>query len=270
MQISVDDLVFDVHVDGPPDAPVALLLHGFPQSAHSWRRVLPYLADYRVVVPDQRGYSPGARPEAVEDYRVGRLVEDALGILDALGVDRAHVVGHDWGAAVAWQLAARHPARVRTVTALSVPHPRAFLAALQSDPEQRQLSGYMREFASPGYDHVLLADDSAALRSLFGVVPESVDVDDMARRAQEPGALAAWLRWYAAQRREDIEDTPAVAVRTLHVWSDNDAALGRSGALATANWVTGPYRFEILEGVSHWIPEEAADRIGPLLREHLR
>lgn len=266
-QVAVGPLVFDVRTAGAQDAPAVLLLHGFPQSAHCWRAVLPYLGHLRVIAPDQRGYSPGARPTGVESYRVGHLVEDALGILDALGVELAHVVGHDWGAAVAWQLAARHPERVRTLTAISVPHPQAFLEALATDPDQRQRSLYMRDFAQPGYAETLLAEDAAGLRSLFGGLPD-VDVEHVVRRAQEPGALAAWLRWYAGQRREDIADTPAVAVPTLHVWSDGDVALGRAGAEATARWVTGPYTFHELAGVSHWIPEQAPAALGLLIAKH--
>jgi pimeloyl-ACP methyl ester carboxylesterase len=269
MQVTVGPHVFDVVVDGPADAPAVLLLHGFPQSAHSWRAVRPFLDGYRVIAPDQRGYSPGARPAGTEAYRLPELVADALGLLDALGVEQAHVVGHDWGAAVAWQLGARHSPRVRTLTTVSVPHPRAFVEALRTDADQRQRSLYMREFATPGYDARMLADDAAGLRGLFGGSLPTVDVEHLVARAQQPGALAAWLQWYAAQRLEDIADTPAVGVPTLHVWSDGDAALGRAGAVGTAAWVTGPYRFEVLEGVSHWVPEEAADRLGPLLAAHL-
>jgi pimeloyl-ACP methyl ester carboxylesterase len=267
MQVTLGELTFDVTRTGDPDAPTVLLLHGFPQSAHCWRGVLPHLSGFHVLAPDQRGYSPGARPTDVEAYRVPRLVEDALGLLDELEVETAHVVGHDWGASVAWQLAARHPERVRTLSALSVPHPRAFMAALSVDPEQREKSLYMRDFARPDHDQVLLADDAAPLRQIFGGLP-TVDVEHVVDRAREPGALAAWLRWYAAQRREDLADTPAVTVPTLHVWSDQDLALGRAATLGTAEWVTGPYRLEVLEGVSHWIPEQAAERLGPLLADH--
>lgn len=269
MSVTVGPQTFDVLVEGPEDAPAVLLLHGFPQSEHCWRLVRPWLKDFRVIAPDQRGYSPGALPTSVEDYRMPHLVADALGILDALGVAQAHIVGHDWGAAVAWQLGARHPARLHTLTTLSVPHPRAFIEALRTDSDQRQRSLYMRDFATPGFDATLLADDAHLLRSLFDGTPATVDVEDIVARAQEPGALAAWLRWYAGQRLDDIAETPAVAVPTLHVWSDGDAALGRAGAVGTADWVTGPYRLEVLEGVTHWIPEEAADRLGPLLRAHL-
>jgi pimeloyl-ACP methyl ester carboxylesterase len=268
MQLEVGQHVFDVIVQGPEDAPAVLLLHGFPQTAHSWRLVLPWLKDFRVIVPDQRGYSPGARPLDVEAYRMPVLVADALGVLDALGVEQAHVVGHDWGAAVAWQLGARHASRVKTLTAVCVPHPRAFIEALRTDDDQRRQSLYMRDFAKPGYDQVLLANDAVLMRSLFGGTPDSVDVEDMVHRASEPGALAAWLRWYAAQRLEDIGSTPAVEVPTLYVWPDADQALRRAGAEGTAAWVSGPYTFEVLEGVSHWAQEEAADRLGPLLLKH--
>jgi pimeloyl-ACP methyl ester carboxylesterase len=267
MQVTVGEQSFDVQRSGDPDAPTVLLLHGFPQTAHCWRRVLPHLKAFHVLAPDQRGYSPGARPTDLESYRMPRLVEDALGLLDAFEVDTAHVVGHDWGASVAWQLGARHPDRVRSLTALSVPHPQAFMTALAADADQRAKSLYMRDFALPDYDQVLLADDAALLRQAFGGVP-SVDVEHVVDRAREPGALASWLGWYAAQRREDLADTPAVTVPTLHVWSDQDVALGRAGTLGTAAWVTGPYRLEVLEGVSHWIPEQAADLLGGLLLQH--
>lgn len=271
MDIRVAGQVFDVTVAGPDDGPAVLLLHGFPQSAHSWRLVVPGLVahGFRVIAPDQRGYSPGARPTAASAYRLPELVRDALGILDALDIEQAHVVGHDWGAAVAWQLGARHAARVRTLTAVSVPHPRAFIEALTTDDDQRRRSLYMREFATEGYDEQLLAEHSALMQQLFDGGGPDVDVQDVLRRAAEPGALRAWLRWYADQRLEDIGDTPAVEVPTLHVWSDGDAALGRAGAVGTAAWVTGPYRFEVLPGISHWVPEQAAQELTGLLLTHL-
>lgn len=264
-QLAVGDLVFDVQVEGPEDAPAVLLLHGFPQSAHCWRKVLPYLEGFRVIVPDQRGYSPGARTDS---YVVTECALDALGILDALGVAQAHVVGHDWGAAVAWQLGARHAERVRTLTAVCVPHPLAFIEALRTNDEQRQASQYMREFAKPGYDAQLLADDGAGFRLLFGDAP--VDVDHMLAMAQQPGALAAWLAWYRDQRLEVMASTPDVTAPTLHVWPDGDVALRRTATELTRQHVTGPYRLEVLEGVSHWVPEEAPHLLGPLLQEHLR
>jgi pimeloyl-ACP methyl ester carboxylesterase len=270
LRLPVGDLVLDAVAVGPDDGRLVLLLHGSPQTSHSWRGVWPALAGAgcRVVAPDQRGYSPGARPDGVEAYRTPHLVADVVGVLDALGADRADVVGHDWGAAVAWQLAGRHPDRVRTLTAVSVPHPLAFVEALRTDADQRARSLYMREFSRPGYEHELLADDAAGLRAVFDDVPE-VDVEHVLARLGTPAVLRRCLDWYAAQSLEDATGLGPVTAPTLHVWSDGDRALGRAGALATARHVQGPYRFEELPGVTHWIPEQAADRLAALVLEHL-
>ena len=272
LQLTVDDLVFDALTAGPADGRLVLLLHGFPQTSWSWRHVIPTLADagYRVVAPDQRGYSPGARPEGVEAYRMPHLVGDVLGMLDALGADRCDVVGHDWGAAVAWQLAGRHPERVRTLTAVSVPHPLAFVDALRTDADQRQRSRYMQLFQVEGKaEEVLLRNDDGGLRTFFGGVEATADVDRYLALMHEPGVLTKCLSWYRAQNLADIEGMGAITVPTMHVWSDGDTALGPVAAHATAQHVTAPYRFEVLHGISHWIPEEAPAQLAGWLLEHL-
>jgi pimeloyl-ACP methyl ester carboxylesterase len=270
LRLPVGDLVFDAVATGPAGGRLVLLLHGFPQTSWSWRGVWPALveAGCRVVAPDQRGYSPGARPDGVEAYRAPHLVADAVGVLDALGAEQADVVGHDWGAAVAWQLAGREPQRVRTLTAVSVPHPVAFVEALTTDADQRRRSLYMRDFGRPGYEHELLADNATGLRSLFGGVSE-VDVEHVLARLGSPEVLRRCLDWYAAQTREDATGLGAVTAPTLHVWSDGDVALGRAAAEGTRRHVQGPYRFEVLAGVSHWVPEQAAERLAALVLQHL-
>jgi len=270
LSLAVGDLSFDAVATGPADGRLVLLLHGFPQTSHSWRRVWPWLAraGYRVVAPDQRGYSPGARPDGVQAYRGPELVADVVGMLDALGAEQADVVGHDWGAAVAWQLAGRHPERVRTLTAVSVPHPLAFVEALRTDDDQRRRSVYMRDFGRPGYEHELLADDAAGLRAVFDG-GQGVDVEQVLARLGTPEVLRLCLAWYAAQRLEDATGLGPVTAPTLHVWSDGDRALGAAGAHATERFVDGPYRFEVLRGVSHWVPEQAAGHLASLLLEHL-
>lgn len=235
-----------------------LLLHGFPQHSGEWDAVLPMLhaAGLRTFGLDQRGYSPGARPPAIEDYRVAECVADVLGVLDGLGVDSAHLVGHDWGAVVAWQTAARHPERIRTLTAVSVPHPAAMSYALATDADQRERSSYITLFRQAGTaERVLLADDAAALRRLLAGAGAG-RVDEYVKPMQAPGALTAALNWYRAMSRTDPVGTGPIKVPTTYVWSDGDAAVGAVAAKACAGQVTGDYEFVSLTGVSHWIPDE--------------
>ena len=175
------DLELDAVVAGADDGEPVLLLHGWPQTSLSWEAVMAPLASsgLRAVAPDQRGYSPGARPRDVAAYELPHLVDDAAAVIGALGWDSAHVVGHDWGAVVGWALAAQRPGLVRTLTAVSVPHPRAFNAALRSDPVQLKKSAYMLLFRqAPGKAaEVLLRDDARRLRDVYGdaVAPHHVE-----------------------------------------------------------------------------------------------
>ena len=266
--VDVGALTFDVAVAGPAEGRPVLLLHGFPQSSWSWRFVMEALSQqgFRALAPDLRGYSPGARPVGVEHYAMSHLVADALGLLDALGLGRADVVGHDWGAAIAWQLAIRHPERVRSVTAVSVPHPLAFVDALGSDPDQRARSRYMKDWLSDDAEVALLGTGARSLQDIFGGVPDSAPYVAAMR---EPGALTAALSYYRAQSMADMAGLGPVTVPTLYVWSDQDRALGEVAARATSSYAEGRYRFEVLAGISHWIPEEAPADLSRVLLEHL-
>jgi pimeloyl-ACP methyl ester carboxylesterase len=239
------------------------LLHGFPENAGMWDAVLPALhrAGLRTAAPDQRGYSPGARPDDVAAYAMSELVGDALGLLDALGWASVDLVGHDWGAVVAWQLAARHPDRVRTLTAVSVPHPLALSAARRADPEQERRSAYIGLFRTPGKaEEVLLADGARRLREML--VPMPADrVDAFVRPMTEPGALTAALNWYRAAGPRDVDGLGPVPAPTSYLWGTDDVAVARSAAELCAEQVTGPYRFVELPGVSHWVPELSPDAV---------
>ena len=252
-----EGLVFDVRDEGPADGPVIVLLHGFPQKATSWARLAPYLhaEGFRTLAPDQRGYSPGARPPGRADYRLDRLVGDVVALVDAVGEESVHLVGHDWGAAVAWAMAASRPDRVRTLTAVSVPHPRAMMDALRT-PQQLTRSWYIGAFQLPWVPERLLAGPvgEAFLRA------SGMGAEALARYRDEivrDGALGPALGWYRAAPLS----TPGglgrrVRVPTTHVWSDGDTALSRHGAERTAAYVEADYRLAVLEGVSHWIPDE--------------
>ncbi|MFE1752544.1 alpha/beta fold hydrolase [Streptomyces anandii] len=271
MHISTDAGVFDAIAAGPPGGRPVLLLHGFPQTGRAWRRQLEALAahGYRAVAPDQRGYSPGARPRRPADYRIDALVDDAVAITEELGWTTFDLVGHDWGGAVAWWTAHTHPGRVRTLTVVSTPHPGALSSALRTDQDQRERSQYMISWReTPATEEHMLADDARELRGLYaGRVPQD-SAETYVRRLSEPGALTAALNWYRAGRPD--ARIGAVDVPTLYVWSTQDSAFGPAAARETGAWVNGPYRFEILQGVSHWVPEEAPETLSGLLLEHLR
>ncbi|WHT17041.1 alpha/beta hydrolase [Crossiella sp. CA-258035] len=259
MEIRLGELTFDVAVSGPADGEVVLLLHGFPQSHHCWDEVVELLnaRGYRTVAPDQRGYSPGARPAAVDGYDIPLLAADAVGILDALEVPAAHVVGHDWGAIVAWNVAVRHPDRTRTLTALSVPHPAAFAWAREHDADQQARSTYIDLFRTEGKaEDVLLADGAQRLRETMvpPLTPEQA-APHLALLGQR-AALTGALNWYRAIGPELGELGP-VTVPTTYLWSTEDRALGRAGAQRCGQHVTGSYRFVEVEGITHWIPEQA-------------
>ncbi len=268
-----DGLTFDVRDAGPGDGEPVVLLHGFPQDSTAWDRVAPLLhrQGIRTLAPDQRGYSPMARPLGRSHYRLRETVGDVLALLDAAGLDSAHVVGHDWGGIVAWGLAASHPDRVRTLTALSVPHPAAMAAAMLTS-DQGLRSFYMGLFQLPLMPELLLlAGDGAVLRRALhrGGLDDAV-VDHYVRRLQEPGALSAALNWYRALPWARQDPVGTVRVPTLHVWSTGDAFLGRAATEATQRFVEAPYRLEVLDGVQHWIPELAADRVAELVVGHVR
>jgi pimeloyl-ACP methyl ester carboxylesterase len=253
---------------GPDDGELVLFLHGFPQFADAWSPILVAMASwgYHAVAVDQRGYSPGARPSAVEDYTVDKLSSDALAFADSFGAQRFHLVGHDWGGAVAWVTAAHAPERLTTLTVLSTPHSDALLSALQSDPEQQKRSAYFQLFRALDHaaEKALLADNAKLLRGAYmGKVPVA-EVDANVRRFEEDGTLTAALNWYRAMSFGS--PVGPVRVPTLYVWGDQDQALGETAALNTAQYCTGPYRFERLNGKSHWLMEECPETIVRLLR----
>ncbi|MGY1683453.1 alpha/beta fold hydrolase [Geodermatophilus sp. SYSU D01176] len=268
-----DGLVFDVRDGGPTDGDPVVLLHGFPQDSTAFTTVAGELhgAGLRTLAPDQRGYSPGARPPGRAAYRLREVTDDVLALLDEAHLGSAHVVGHDWGAVVGWALAARHPERVRTLTALSVPHPAAMAKALVIS-DQALRSSYTALFQVPVLpERLLLAVGGEPLRRMLLTSGLPVDVADRyVERMREPGALSAALAWYRALPLDARTTVGRVRVPTLHVWSTRDAALGRTATELTRSFVDAPYRLEVLEGVPHFIPEVAPGRVAELVVEHVR
>jgi pimeloyl-ACP methyl ester carboxylesterase len=270
VKVRARGLVFDVVVDGPESGPPVLLLHGFPQNSRMWGAVSARLhaAGLRTIAPDQRGYSPGARPTEVRAYELNEAVADAVAILDELGVGSAHVVGHDWGASVAWMLAGRHPGRVRTLTAISVPHPRAVTRALLTSVDQVRRMAYIAVFRRKGRaEALLLADDARRLRRIFnGSGMDPATVYRYVAPMLAPDALTAALNWYRALRLGGAS-VGRIAVPTLYIWSDGDVAVGRAAARRCGDHVSAEYRFVQLPGVTHWIPDQVPDVVARAVLE---
>ncbi len=276
LEIEAGGFTFTGRACGPHEGRRVLLLHGFPQTSWAWRDELWALgqAGYRGVAPDLRGYSCGARPPDVADYATEHLLGDVLALADSMQMETFDLVGHDWGGMLGWITAARYPGRVRSLTVLSTPHPLALQRALLAgDPDEAARGEATDSFRTPEEPERLLLGADGAGGGLATVLVET-GLDDHDARVYvaalaEPGALSAALNWYRAMDGVALRDLPPVAVPTLYVWSTGDEAFGRTAAEATAEWVQGPYSFEVLEHVSHWIPETAPDELSSLLLRHL-
>lgn len=271
-QFTRGGLTFDITDAGPADGEVIVLLHGWPQDRHAFDPVIPLLtaAGYRALAFDQRGYSPGAQPTSTSSYAMSELVADVLALLDAAGVTEAHLVGHDWGGAVAWSVAERAPERLASLTVLSTPHPRAMTQALQH-PEQLLKSWYMLAFQVPALPEAVLRPMLATVLQRSGLPAfESYRYAARFRTASTASGSLAWYRAQgAAEARRAVkrvrgilptgsgggpEEHAPITVPTTLVWGRGDTALGRRGTMATAQWVSGPYRLVELDA-GHWLPE---------------
>lgn len=263
---------FEVTDSGPRGGRPVVLLHGFPQDRRCWELVSPRLnaAGYRTLAPDQRGYSPGAAPSSRAEYRIRLLADDVLALADSAGAARFDLVGHDWGAAVAWYLAVRHPQRVRSLAALSVTHPGAFAEAMLGGAQALH-SWYMLFFRLPLLPGRLLGASEGILleRALLSSGLGAEAARRYARRARTPAGLEGPLNWYRALSIGGMRRVPPASCPVLYVWSDGDRFVTRAAARRCGRHVSGPYRFEVITGCSHWIPEEAGDQVSGLLLEHL-
>jgi pimeloyl-ACP methyl ester carboxylesterase len=269
-QFSRQGLVFDLVDSGPAEAEaVVVLLHGWPQDHTAWDRVTPLLVagGLRVLALDQRGYSPGARPPGTAAYRMRELVADVAALLDEAGAARAHLVGHDWGGAVAWAFAERHPERLDSLTVLSTPHHRALAWAFRHGDQARR-SWYMAAFQVPAVPEAVLRRTLPHVLRRSGL-PEP-DAERYAARFRQPGAARAQLAWYRALRnplrgngstdRGSNGKPRRVTVPTTYVWGRHDPVLGRAAAERTGRYVVSDYQFVELDA-GHWLPETRPDDV---------
>lgn len=242
------------------DRPVAVLVHGWPQFAACWEETARALADagIDVIAYDQRGYSPGARPDDVADYDVAKLVGDLHGLVHEWGLGRFHLVGHDWGGIVGWSYAAMHPDELATFTSVSTAHPIAHGQRIAEDPDQYERMHYLRRIRQDpaGVEERLLADDGARLAAMYEGAIDDDRVRSYVERFSQPGTMEAALKYYRALGGDDSAALTGITVPTLYVWGSEDLAFSRGAAELTGDHVDADYRFVEIPGATHWLPEE--------------
>ncbi len=277
--VTANGISFELDQCGAGDK-FALLLHGFPESKFSWRFQMPLLAHlgYRVWAPNLRGYGKTSRPKAVSDYHIDQLVGDVAGLIDAAGAQETLLIAHDWGAVIAWQCAIRKIRPLSGLVIMNVPHPACFARELRTWSQFRK-SWYVLFFQLPWLPERILAargaeaigrafTDMAVDKSRF---PASV-VDEYRRNALEPGAMRAMINYYRAAMRADrrvMNPTPGtVDTRTLMIWGEEDGALDKATTLGTEKFVRD-LTLRYLPGVSHWVQQEAPERVNTILEAWL-
>lgn len=284
---SYDGLTFDVDDTGPDGADLVVLLHGWPQDRTAWHSVTPHLAGagLRVIAPDLRGYSPGARPQLHLEYAITELVEDVIALLDETGSQRAHIVGHDWGGALAWAVAARHPERVETLTVLSTPSPAGMAEGFRTG-DQAKHSWYMALFALPVLPVLFFRLFAQQMLERIGMPRERAAYD--ARRLKTPGAAEGTFAWYRAAlsptlmwRKRKAKGGPRRSahrrvIPTAYIWGTKDVAFGE---VATSYTVEQMRRRagdrpelaitrELKTG--HWLMETHPEVVAEVILERIR
>jgi pimeloyl-ACP methyl ester carboxylesterase len=274
--LAVGDQRLHVVLAGSPDAPLVLLLHGFPEGALGWRRQVDALAraGWRVAVPDQRGYGASSKPAGVAAYRLDVIAHDAIALARALGHVRARVVGHDWGGVVAWRLLERHAGFVERAVILNAPHPATLLDHMRKHPTQALKSAYIAFFQLPALPEAWLrANRHAVLRRALTSTSRAGAFDDATLDAyaaawSEPGALSAMLNWYRALPASPRTPPQRIGVPVRIVWGDEDAALDRGLAERAAALCDHAEVVHVPE-CTHWLAHEDPQRVGQLIIEWL-
>jgi len=265
-RMTINGLSMNVLVQGEGE-PV-LLLHGFPDSNFLWRGVIPRLveAGYQVLAPDQRGFGLSEAPEGVEHYDMNLIASDAIAILDELGIEKAKLVAHDWGAMIGWLLAGTHPQRFESYVAISVGHPKAYASA---GFEQKRKGWYVLFFQLRGIaEKVFMADDWSIFRK---TVEDHPELDHWIEDLSRPGRLTAGMDWYRANLSKLWKtEFPRVEIPVFGIWSTGDVALAEDQMIGSAAYVDASWQYERLEDVSHWVPVDVPDTLSDLIISYYR
>lgn len=276
--IETNGIKLHVVMAGPEDGQPVFLLHGFPEFWRGWLKQIEPLAEagYRVILPDQRGYNLSDKPKGIKAYSLDKLADDILGLMDALGYEKAHLIGHDWGAAVAWVLAIWHPERLRKLCILNTPHPEVMIRFLRrGDPEQLRRSWHIFAFQIPWLPEVLIRAKNwlrleRALHS--SSKPHTFtdeDIVEYKKAWSQPGAMTAMLNWYRAGRyiSKLLKET-LVRVPTMLIWGMGDTALSHRMARPSMDYCDDG-KLVFFEDATHWVQHEEAEAVNGLLIEFM-
>ena len=270
-KIRTGDLEFDYRDSGIGNKEVVILLHGFPETSAMWRHLMDHLASegFYCVAPDMRGYSAGACPKGAKNYTIDLLSTDILNIADGLGIGRFHLIGHDWGAVIGWNIVFANPERIISWTALSVPHSASFAKAFRTDPIQKKKSRYIAFFLLPYLPEIMIRrHDFKALRQLWKNA-DPKDIDHYLSVFRRASSLVGALNYYRANLRKGKNTRiGAIKTPTLFIWGKYDMAVGEVAAKGTEKYMTGDYNFLELEG-GHWLIRKNYDEVAPAIRKHL-
>jgi len=283
--IQTNGITLHVLTDGPENGPSVILLHGFPEFHYGWRKQIPALvkAGFRVIVPDQRGYNLSDKPHGVAAYNVDELAKDIVGLFDHFGVEKAYLVGHDWGAAVAWTVAVNHPSRLEKLAILNVPHPDVMTRFVLKNPSQRAKSWYVFFFQLPWFVEWILSRNNFRnlARMIVGSGKKSTftrdDLAEYKKAWSQPGALTGMLNWYRNIFRGGLKfifkrgEMPArrVTVPTLILWGKQDLALGHE-MVEPSLALCDDGKVVFFEHATHWVQHDEATEVNKHLIDFLR
>lgn len=264
---------------GPEDGPLIILLHGFPEFSYSWRKLMPLLVSsgYRVWAPDQRGYNLSDKPDGIDPYRIDELAADVVGLIDAANRKQAILIGHDWGAGVAWWVAGKYPERISRMVVMNVPHGRVMQKFIRGNFGQLLKSWYIFFFQIPWLPEELarMGNWRMLVKSLEGTSHPGTfsdeDFDQYRKAWSQPGALRSMLNWYRAfvQRPPARPEKSRISVPTMLIWGKLDSALSSDMAQPSIDLCDNG-RLVFIEDATHWVHHEKLERVNDLVNEFLR
>lgn len=276
-QYWVNEIFLMVRESGPSDGKILLFLHGFPEYWYGWRKQIPYFASkgYRVVVPDQRGYNESSKPAGIKAYRMQNLVRDVAELIGQLGGQKVVLIGHDWGGAVAWAMAAKYPHLLEKLIILNLPHPQVLKDGFKNWPKQILKSWYIGFFQLPllpelacSLANFKLLAESMRRSSIPGTFSKHA-MDKYRNAWQQPKSLRSMINWYRAVRYRSNDHTSEIHTPTLLIWGKKDLFLSHETASPSINYCSRG-KLVMIEDASHWIHHEKSAEVNQLIEEFIQ